>query len=91
MFLIYILRSLLNGKFYVGYTDDIQRRLVEHNAGMSKYTRSGRPWELAYTESYATRSEAMRREKEIKSRKSRKYILSLIQEAKIGLGERPVP
>ena len=66
----------------------LARRLKEHNEGMSHYTRHGRPWELVWSEECGNRSEAMRREREIKSRKSKQYISRLIAEK--GLGERPV-
>jgi putative endonuclease len=78
MFYTYILRSLAIGRFYVGHSDDVAQRLVEHNLGLSKYTRRWRPWELVHTEMFETRSAAMKRERQIKGRKSRKYILSLI-------------
>ena len=90
MFYVYILQSVLNGRFYVGHSDEIGRRLREHNAGECRYTRRWRPWELVYSEEFQTRSEAMRREREIKKRKSRKYILRLIDRFAAEMGERPV-
>lgn len=78
MFYVYILKNLKTAKFYIGHSDDVVQRLDEHNRGLSGYTRSGRPWELVYTEEYGTRGAAMRRETEIKNRKSRKYIASLV-------------
>ena len=54
-------------------------RLLRHNGGRSKYTKAGLPWELVYAEYFLTRGEAVKREKAIKRRKSRKYIESLIQ------------
>ena len=51
---------------------------------MAKYTRREKPWKVMYVENYATRSAAMRRESEIKRKKSRKYIKKLIES-----GERP--
>jgi putative endonuclease len=76
---MYILQSVKSGRYYIGHTDEVPRRLIEHNSGMTKYTRRGRPWKLMYVESYATRSAAMKRELEIKAKKSRKYIERLIQ------------
>ena len=84
MYAMYIIRSKKTDRYYTGHTDEVKRRMVEHNAGMSKYTMRDRPWELMYTEYYETRSAAMKREKEIKSKKSRKYIEELIK-----AGERP--
>ena len=82
MYSMYILQSLTSSRYYIGHTDEIPRRLAEHNTGMTKYTRRERPWKLMYIENYATRSAAMRRELEIKAKKSRKYIERLIKSGK---------
>lgn len=84
MFSMYILQSSTSGRYYIGHTDAISRRLTEHNLGMTKYTRREKPWKVVYVESYVTRSAAMKRESEIKRKKSRKYIEKLIES-----GERP--
>jgi putative endonuclease len=88
MFYVYILKSLLNGRFYVGHSDDLAQRVREHDLGMCLYTRRWRPWELVHTEQFETRSAAMKREREIKKRKSRKYILGLIGHPANQEGER---
>jgi len=73
----YILRCA-DGTLYTGWTNDLERRLAAHNGGTaSKYTRSRRPVELAYWESFGTKEEAMRREWHIKQL-SRKDKLALI-------------
>jgi len=66
-FAVYILKSQQTGKFYIGQTGDIQQRLISHNRGDSFSTRNGRPWVLVYEEEYPSRSEAMKREKYLKS------------------------
>ncbi|AFN74590.1 hypothetical protein MROS_1353 [Melioribacter roseus P3M-2] len=53
-------------------------RLERHNSGNSRSTKHGIPWEIVYFEVYPMKSEAMKREYEIKRRKSRKYIEELI-------------
>ena len=78
MYTVYILYSKTSDQYYVGYTNDISRRLSEHNRKKGKFTDCGIPWELKYTEIYATRKEAQKRETYIKSRKSRQYIEQLI-------------
>ena len=78
MYHVYILESQKNGKFYIGHTDDLDRRLLDHNSGKVKSTRNYRPWVRRYAEAYPTRIEATRRELEIKSKKSRAYIIKLI-------------
>lgn len=63
---------------YTGYTTDVDRRLAEHEAGDgAKYTRGRTPVELVHVESYATRSEAMSREYEIKqlSRTEKEHVV----------------
>ena len=81
MFFVYVLRSIQVDVFYVGHTDDLAKRIGEHQAGRSPYTKTRGPWELVYVEVFSTRSEAMRREGEIKGRKSRRYIERLVKQS----------
>ena len=81
MFFVYILRSEQFGIFYVGHTDDLDKRVGEHQAGRSPYTKFRGPWKLVYVEVFSTRGEAMRREGEIKRRKSRRYIERLVSQS----------
>ncbi len=66
-FYTYILKSKLNNKHYFGHTSDLDKRLLDHNSGLSTYTKKFMPWELIYFEEFTTRSEAMKREKFFKS------------------------
>ena len=75
---VYIIRSESSGRFYVGSAEDVSDRVREHNAGVSRYTRNRGPWRLVRSEEYGDRSEAMKREYQIKRMKSRKYIEYLI-------------
>ena len=77
-FFVYIIQSKKDFTFYVGQTNDLDVRLSKHNDGFSKYTSSKLPWRLVYFEMFDTRTEAIKREKEIKLKKSRKYIEALI-------------
>jgi putative endonuclease len=74
MFYIYILRSRLTERYYVGSTENVEKRLREHNAGKSKSTRVGIPWELIHTESFVTRSKAVLQEQKIKARGIARYL-----------------
>ena len=74
----YVLQSLRDFSFYVGHCDDLDCRMSKHFDGWSKYTSGHGPWRLKYFEVFATRREAIRREKEIKAKKSRSYLQSLI-------------
>ncbi len=76
MYWVYVLENSY-GRFYVGQTNDLERRLNEHNNpknASSKYTPKSGPWKLVYKEEYLTRSEAMVREKQVKSKKSACWI-----------------
>lgn len=77
----YILRCADN-TLYCGWTNDLEKRLAAHNAGLgAKYTKPRRPVELVYHEEHGTKEEAMRREFQIK-RLSRAEKLLLIQKEK---------
>ena len=74
LFSVYIIYSSTLDKYYVGYTIGIEKRLVEHNNGISSFTSSAIDWELKWAKEFESREEAMKEEKKIKSKKSRKYI-----------------
>ena len=74
----YILKSLKTGQYYIGSTHDCRVRLIQHNRGLSRSTKRGRPWMLIYTEKYSTLVDARRREKQIKHWKSRVAIERLL-------------
>ena len=78
MFYTYIIQSQKDHSYYVGQSENPERRLEKHNNSKTGYTSRKQPWELVYKESFETRSEAIKREREIKSKKSRVYIDSLI-------------
>ncbi|MEW6193647.1 MAG: GIY-YIG nuclease family protein [Bacteroidota bacterium] len=70
MYSVYILKSLVKERFYIGHTSDLQKRLNEHNSGRTKSTKPYIPWTIVHIESYETKSEAYKRELQIKSFKS---------------------
>jgi putative endonuclease len=75
MFNVYVLKSLKNGKRYVGYTrKTAEKRLTEHNSSINTFTRQNKPFVLIYTEEYQTKIEAMKREKFLKSGQGRKFL-----------------
>ena len=78
MYVVYILYSLLKDQYYIGHTSNLEDRLKRHNAGRSKATKAGVPWEIVYTQIFSTKSEAYRRELAIKAKKSKDYIKKLI-------------
>lgn len=62
MYYVYVLRSLKDNRTYVGYTDNVERRIVEHNAGRSIATKHRRPFTVVLTEEFSTIAEAKKRE-----------------------------
>ncbi|MBS1505093.1 MAG: GIY-YIG nuclease family protein [Bacteroidetes bacterium] len=75
MFYVYVLYSASFEKIYVGFTSDLTARFNSHNQLSKKgWTVKFRPWLLAYSEEFATKAEAMKREKELKSAKGRLFI-----------------
>ena len=78
-FSLYILYSPKLNKYYVGSTTDLERRLTDHNRGKEKFTKTGVPWQLVYSEEFLELKEARARELFIKKQKSRKYIEQLIR------------
>jgi putative endonuclease len=78
-FSVYLLRCR-DGSLYAGITTDLQRRLLQHNAGKgAAYTRSRRPVTLVYQEASSDRSSALKREAALR-RLDRAQKLALIEE-----------
>ncbi|MFO0357019.1 MAG: GIY-YIG nuclease family protein [Sphingobacteriaceae bacterium] len=75
MFSVYVKYSKSYQLKYTGYSEDIERRLFEHNNGLlGRYTKNKGPWELIYKVDFATRSEAIAHEKYLKSGKGLDFI-----------------
>ena len=78
MFYVYILESKCDNSFYIGQTEDLEKRLDFHNQGLSKYTSRKIPWHIVYFEEYKTRTEAIKRERFLKKQRNRNFYQSLI-------------
>ncbi|HKL08394.1 MAG TPA: GIY-YIG nuclease family protein [Bacteroidales bacterium] len=74
MFFVYIIKSQTDGRLYKGFTNNLERRLKEHNFGKNKTTAPYKPWILVYKETYQTRIEARDREKYFKSGAGREFL-----------------
>jgi putative endonuclease len=75
MFVVYVLRSLKNGKRYIGFTSKTAiTRLKEHNSGCNKWTRENKPFIILRQEEYLDKTEAIKREKFLKSGQGRKFL-----------------
>lgn len=82
-FTVYVLYSLKFDKIYIGYTSNLVNRFHSHNSLSKKgYTIKYRPWLVAYTEIYNSKSDAMKREKQLKSGKGREFIWEYIEKYK---------
>jgi putative endonuclease len=78
---IYVLKSELNGRYYIGTTNNIIRRLNEHNSGKSKSTCMYKPWKCIYKEEFSNISESYKRERYLKSLRKRSEIEKIINKA----------
>ena len=78
MYYLYILESISSGKFYVGYSENPERRLEFHNSIEKGFTSRYRPWKIVYTKVYYTKKEAMEAERLVKGWKSRKKVIELV-------------
>lgn len=73
-YFVYVLRSRRHGRRYVGSCADLEDRLRRHNAGRSRATKSGVPWELIHTERFDSRQAAMARERFFKAGTGREIL-----------------
>ena len=82
MFYVYILYSAVADKFYIGSTDDPDRRLIEHNTSIhNTFTSKYRPWELRAAFAIGeSRKLALQYERKLKKLKSKRIILELIRQ-----------
>ena len=65
MYYVYVLKSLKDEKLYVGSTNDLKRRLSEHN-GLNRSTKARRPFQVRYYEAYTSEYDARKREYSLK-------------------------
>ena len=72
---VYILKSQIVERYYIGSTGNLEIRINLHNSPRARWTKRYQPWVLIYFEEYGTRSEAVRREKFLKSLKNIKRFL----------------
>lgn len=79
MFYAYLLKSLRNGDIYVGSSNDVHSRLRKHNAGLVKSTKPNRPWRLLKFEIFLTRSEAVQRERFLKTGQQKERLKKMFE------------
>jgi len=82
MFYVYVIRNN-DGKIYIGYTADLEKRLLRHNGTLKNkkksftYKNKG-PWKIVHIETFDNRAEAVKREKQLKSSRGRNFIKNLL-------------
>ncbi len=74
MYYIYVLQSLKDKGFYTGFTDNLERRVKEHNNKEEPSTKSRAPFELVYYEGCIEKDDAIAREKYLKTGKGKRYL-----------------
>ncbi|QQS61537.1 MAG: GIY-YIG nuclease family protein [Candidatus Moraniibacteriota bacterium] len=72
MFYVYILKSKSQRYYYIGYTQDLRQRIKDHNQGKTRSLKSKIPIELVYYEAYNTKTQARKREYELKNNSYKK-------------------
>ena len=77
-FFVYALKSIKDGRLYIGISADPYRRLAEHNAGMTRSTKSRRPFEIIHIEEFSDRKSARKKEIYLKSGCGREFLKKLI-------------
>lgn len=85
MYYVYALKSNVRHYIYVGLTDDLERRVQQHQKGYSKTTKPYRPLLLFFVEKHETRIEARKREKYLKSGCGKEYLKTLTQSTPAGV------
>ena len=77
---VYILRSLKDRLFYIGYSEDLKTRVKDHNQGKNISTKNRRPLELIFYEAYPNKADALRRESYFKTTKGKTTLKQLLKD-----------
>ena len=78
MYWVYILKSKKDNNFYIGHTNNLDRRLEEHNSGKDRSTKWRRPFELHYSEKFTSRKDTIAREIFLKRMRNKKFFDKLM-------------
>jgi putative endonuclease len=80
MLYVYAIQSLKDGRIYVGLTQNIDKRILQHNKGATFSTKPFKPWKLIYSEVLPDRICARKREKYLKSGVGKEFLKSIVRE-----------
>ena len=83
---VYILKSLVNFRYYIGSTNNLERRINEHNRGQSKYTSLSKPFKLVFSQEYKNIQLAKKIEAKLKRFKSKQIIDRIVTDKVIKMG-----
>jgi len=76
----YVLLSLKDDKYYIGYSSNLKQRIKDHNSGYAIATKGRRPFKLLYYEAHLSRKDAMRREKYFKTDKGKSTLKQMLRD-----------
>jgi len=77
---VYVLRSLKDGLFYIGYSEDLKTRIKDHDSGKNTSTKDRRPLELIFYEAFPNKFDALRRERYFKTTKGKTTLKQMLEE-----------
>ena len=77
---VYVLQSIKSKGLYIGYTNNLKRRLQEHNRGLNFSTKPYRPWQIIHFEAYRDEEDANRREKYLKTNQGSRLLKRMLKE-----------
>ena len=80
MFYNYVLMSEMNGELYIGFTNDLRKRLQEHNQGLNFSTKRYIPWKVIYYEACLDKDDAVRRERYLKTTQGSRLVKRRLKE-----------
>ena len=89
--IVYVLRSLKDGKLYIGMTENLESRLKRHEQGKVPSTRHRRPLQLLHTETLENRLQARKREKYLKSGPGHLELSKILYESRVPISSRKNP
>ncbi len=79
MFYTYVLKSKVDNKLYIGFTENLKRRLLDHNSGKVLSTKDRKPLEIVYFEGCLSKDKAIKREKYFKTGFGRGFLKNRIE------------
>ncbi|MBI3631739.1 MAG: GIY-YIG nuclease family protein [Candidatus Staskawiczbacteria bacterium] len=86
MYFLYILQSEKNGRYYIGSTNNLKRRIIEHNSGKTRSLKYLIPLKIVFSKEYKQEHETKQMEKKLKKFKNRNIIKRIVAEQELKLG-----